>query len=54
MECAGGRVLQHSGGQPCDEGEPVRYNKPNLLNPFFVVYGKVRQGAKMCFIFLTN
>jgi len=41
VECAGGRVLQHSGGQPCDEGEPVRYNKPNLLNPFFVVYGKV-------------
>jgi hypothetical protein len=26
------------------EQQPLRYNKENVLNPFFVVYGK-RQGA---------
>ncbi|CEL98606.1 unnamed protein product [Vitrella brassicaformis CCMP3155] len=36
---AGGRVVQATGGSPCEEGEPVRYNKENTLNPFFVVYG---------------
>ena len=27
------------------EERPVVYNKPGTLNPFFVVYGKRRQGA---------
>jgi 3'(2'), 5'-bisphosphate nucleotidase len=31
VECAGGRVLEY------DRGEPLRYNKENLLNPWFVV-----------------
>jgi hypothetical protein len=37
------KVLQFEGGDSpgCEAGKPVRYNKPNLLNPFFVVYGKV-------------
>ncbi|KAJ1459565.1 hypothetical protein M885DRAFT_510691 [Pelagophyceae sp. CCMP2097] len=38
--CAGGQVLQHAGGVACDAGKPMVYNKPNVLNPFFVVYGK--------------
>mmetsp|Transcript_52300 Transcript_52300/g.104820 ORF Transcript_52300/g.104820 Transcript_52300/m.104820 type:complete len:339 (-) Transcript_52300:31-1047(-) len=43
VECAGGKVVQYAGGDSpgCEPGQPVRYNKPNLLNPFFVVYGKV-------------
>ena len=42
VECAGGKVLQHPGGEgDCEAGQPVRYNKENLLNPHFVVYGKV-------------
>lgn len=42
VECAGGKVLQVVGGaHPCEAGAPVRYNKENLLNPYFVVYGKV-------------
>ena len=40
VECAGGEVLQHAGGKACDPGKPVAYNKPEALNPFFVVYGK--------------
>mmetsp|Transcript_18472 Transcript_18472/g.24409 ORF Transcript_18472/g.24409 Transcript_18472/m.24409 type:complete len:323 (-) Transcript_18472:377-1345(-) len=37
---AGGEVLQHEGGQPCDHMKPLVYNKENILNPYFVVYGK--------------
>jgi 3'(2'), 5'-bisphosphate nucleotidase len=33
VEEAGGSVLVH------DTGEIMRYNKPNILNPFFRVYG---------------
>jgi len=40
VECAGGEVLQHAGGKDCSPGKPVAYNKPEALNPFFVVYGK--------------
>ncbi|CEM05266.1 unnamed protein product [Vitrella brassicaformis CCMP3155] len=36
---AGGRVVQAAGGAPCEEGEALRYNKEDQLNPFFVVYG---------------
>jgi 3'(2'), 5'-bisphosphate nucleotidase len=43
VEAAGGQVLQHKGGLECDHLQPVVYNKPNLLNPFFVVYGKIKQ-----------
>ena len=35
LEEAGGQVLQHG------TTEPVIYNKENLLNPYFVAYGKV-------------
>jgi 3'(2'), 5'-bisphosphate nucleotidase len=31
VEASGGRVVQYG------TGEPLRYNKENLLNPFFVV-----------------
>jgi len=41
VEAAGGQVLQHNGGIECDHLQPVRYNKPNILNPFFIVYGKL-------------
>jgi len=42
VECAGGQVLQVAGGaHACEPGTPVRYNKEQLLNPHFVVYGKV-------------
>ena len=34
VEVAGGRVTNLS-------GEPLRYNKPDLLNPFFVAAGPV-------------
>jgi 3'-phosphoadenosine 5'-phosphosulfate (PAPS) 3'-phosphatase len=35
-------VLQAAGGaHDCEPGKPVRYNKEQLLNPHFVVYGKV-------------
>jgi 3'(2'), 5'-bisphosphate nucleotidase len=48
---AGGTVVQaglcDSKGQPLEDwqaalakGQPVVYNKENILNPFFVVYGK--------------
>ncbi|KAJ8599233.1 hypothetical protein CTAYLR_006397 [Chrysophaeum taylorii] len=45
VECAGGEVLQFPGtydGHPgdLDEGKPLRYNKKDVHNPFFVVYGK--------------
>jgi len=37
------QVLQLGGGEhACEPGQPLRYNKENLLNPHFVVYGKVR------------
>ncbi|WP_020537415.1 3'(2'),5'-bisphosphate nucleotidase CysQ [Lewinella cohaerens] len=35
-EEAGGKVVQ------AETGEPVVYNKENLLNPHFIVYGQVR------------
>ncbi|MDF1863532.1 MAG: 3'(2'),5'-bisphosphate nucleotidase CysQ, partial [Saprospiraceae bacterium] len=36
-------VLEEAGGKVIDEEtkEPLRYNKENLLNPFFIAYGKV-------------
>jgi len=46
VECAGGSVVQHGGGQPAVAGMPVVYNKEDLLNPFFVVYGKVVAAKK--------
>jgi 3'(2'),5'-bisphosphate nucleotidase len=45
VEAAGGEVLQHEGNEgqeECEHGERVRYNKRNLLNPYFTVYGKRR------------
>jgi 3'(2'), 5'-bisphosphate nucleotidase len=37
-------ILEEAGGQVISEesGQPLRYNKPNLLNPYFVAYGKVK------------
>jgi len=43
VECAGGKVLQAAGDVPADAGKPVVYNKPNLRNPYFIVYGNVVQ-----------
>jgi 3'(2'), 5'-bisphosphate nucleotidase len=36
-------VLEEAGGKVIDEEtkQPLRYNKENLLNPFFIAYGKV-------------
>lgn len=36
-------VLEEAGGQVIDEetGKPLRYNKENLLNPYFIAYGQV-------------
>ena len=36
-------VLEEAGGQVIDENtkKPLQYNKENLLNPYFVAYGKV-------------
>lgn len=39
VEAAGGQVLDYHSGQP------VRYNKADLRNPYFVVYGKTQQPA---------
>ena len=44
--CAGGSVVQHAGGKACNPGKPVEYNKPEALNPYFVVYGKVADGSR--------
>ena len=44
VECAGGKVLQKAGNpelEECEPEKPVKYNKENLKNPFFVVYGNV-------------
>ena len=37
-------ILEESGGKVIDEGtkESLRYNKENLLNPYFVGYGKLQ------------
>ncbi len=35
LEEAGGKVLNN------DTGEPLRYNKENLLNPYFIASGKI-------------
>jgi 3'(2'),5'-bisphosphate nucleotidase len=43
VEAAGGEVLQAEGGKACTPGVPVEYNKPEALNPFFIVYGKRRK-----------
>ena len=37
LEEAGGKVLH------ADTQQPLRYNKENLLNPFFIAYGNVKQ-----------
>jgi 3'(2'), 5'-bisphosphate nucleotidase len=34
LQAAGGQVIQH------ESGEPLVYNKENLLNPHFIAYGK--------------
>ncbi|MGA1581707.1 MAG: 3'(2'),5'-bisphosphate nucleotidase CysQ [Saprospiraceae bacterium] len=36
VEAAGGQVLE------AETGTPLRYNKEELLNPYFIVYGQVR------------
>jgi len=38
VEEAGGKVVQY------ESKKPVVYNKEDLLNPFFVAYGKVQEG----------
>jgi len=42
VEAAGGEIVQHAGGKAkqCSPGEPLVYNKLDLENPFFVVYGR--------------
>lgn len=50
VECAGGKVVQAAGNAKlesespgsCTPGQPLKYNKENLLNPYFVVYGNVQ------------
>jgi len=39
---AGGEVLQFQGGQPAEPLKPLVYNKMEVLNPYFVAYGKRR------------
>ena len=36
-------ILEEAGGSVIDQstGEPLRYNKENLLNPYFIAYGSV-------------
>lgn len=36
-------IVEEAGGQVIDEttGKPLRYNKENLLNPYFIAYGTV-------------
>jgi 3'-phosphoadenosine 5'-phosphosulfate (PAPS) 3'-phosphatase len=48
VECAGGTVVQHAtpGQPPNPSGKAVCYNKEDLLNPHFVVYGKVVPSRK--------
>lgn len=38
-------ILEEAGGQVIDQNtqQPLRYNKENLLNPYFVAYGKVAE-----------
>lgn len=38
-------VLQEAGGSVIEEAsqQPLRYNKPDLLNPYFVAYGRLTQ-----------
>eukprot|EP00640_Fibrocapsa_japonica_P003146 CAMPEP_0113934116 /NCGR_PEP_ID=MMETSP1339-20121228/1442_1 /TAXON_ID=94617 /ORGANISM="Fibrocapsa japonica" /LENGTH=323 /DNA_ID=CAMNT_0000935769 /DNA_START=88 /DNA_END=1059 /DNA_ORIENTATION=+ /assembly_acc=CAM_ASM_000762 len=45
VEAAGGEVLQYQGGKDCDHLKPLVYNKPDVLNPWFVVYGKRKAAA---------
>jgi 3'(2'), 5'-bisphosphate nucleotidase len=35
LEAAGGKVISN------ETGEPLKYNKENLLNPYFVAYGNL-------------
>jgi 3'(2'), 5'-bisphosphate nucleotidase len=37
LEEAGGKVVVE------DTGEPLRYNKKNLLNPYFIAYGDMEE-----------
>lgn len=37
LEAAGGKVLNN------ETGKPLLYNKENLLNPYFIAYGKVSE-----------
>ncbi len=37
LEEAGGKVVER------DSGEPLRYNKENLRNPYFIAYGQVEE-----------
>jgi 3'(2'), 5'-bisphosphate nucleotidase len=41
VEEAGGKVLEFS------DRQPMRYNKENLLNPFFVATGKGRESQNV-------
>ena len=38
-------VLEQAGGSVIDEEtkQPLRYNKENLLNPYFIAYGGLQQ-----------
>jgi 3'(2'), 5'-bisphosphate nucleotidase len=38
-------VLEHAGGSVINEEtkQPLRYNKENLLNPYFIAYGGLQQ-----------
>jgi 3'(2'), 5'-bisphosphate nucleotidase len=36
LEAAGGKVISN------ETGEPLLYNKENLLNPYFVAYGNLK------------
>ncbi|MBC6994196.1 3'(2'),5'-bisphosphate nucleotidase CysQ [Neolewinella lacunae] len=43
-------ILLEAGGRMVDEetGKDLRYNKPSLLNPYFIAYGKVREELLTC------
>lgn len=43
-------ILLEAGGKMVDDGtgKELRYNKENLLNPFFIAYGNVREGLLAC------
>ncbi len=43
-------ILLEAGGKMVDDesGKELRYNKPSLLNPFFIAYGQVREELLGC------